>query len=189
MVAPKPNLAGGADMTDTSQTNSRTFCDKPFWVPDTQGFLAIAIIAVIAALAFILVGSSIKFDDKVAGAFMTLLGVLTACLKDVYSFFFGSSSGSAKKDETQGRIVEKLTSSAPPTGPVAPLPPPVVIVAWWSLLTDPERETITAASINDAGAAAFMAAAKVGKASDADLANLVALGLLTQARADAIKAS
>ena len=72
---------------------------KPYWMPDTQGFLAIAIIFVVALLAFLLLGSSIKFDDKVAGAFMTLLGVLTACLKDVYSFFFGSSSGSQKKDD------------------------------------------------------------------------------------------
>lgn len=68
-------------------------------MPDTQGFLAIAIIFVVALLAFLLLQSTIKFDDKVAGAFMTLLGVLTACLKDVYSFFFGSSSGSQKKDD------------------------------------------------------------------------------------------
>jgi hypothetical protein len=72
---------------------------KPYWMPDTQGFLAIAIIVVVATLAYVLLLSSIKFDDKIAGAFMTLLGVLTACLKDVYSFFFGSSSGSQKKDD------------------------------------------------------------------------------------------
>ena len=159
--------------------------NKPFWMPDTQGFLAIAIIGVIAALAFILVGSTIKFDDKVAGAFMTLLGVLTACLKDVYSFFFGSSKGSDKKDETQNAIVEKLTSSAPPaTGPVAP-----VVVPWWNILTDEERNAIRNASGADPKVAVFMAAAQAGKASDVDLSNVVAAGLLSQARADIIKAS
>src|SRR4051812_18694529 len=91
---------------------------KPFWMPDTQGFLAIAIIAVVAALAFILIGSTIKFDDKVAGAFMTLLGVLTACLKDVYSFFFGSSKGSDKKDDA---LISGQVTPLPPTPPAAPV--------------------------------------------------------------------
>ena len=89
---------------------------KPFWMPDTQGFLAIAIIVVVSFIAFALLGSSIKFDDKVAGAFMTLLGVLTACLKDVYSFFFGSSSGSKSKDDA---MVKLATDPQPPAGAAA----------------------------------------------------------------------
>lgn len=91
---------------------------RPYWLPNTQGFLAIAIIGVVSALAFILIGSSIKFDDKVAGAFMTLLGVLTACLKDVYSFFFGSSRGSEKKDDAliSGQV---SPTSTPPIVPPA----------------------------------------------------------------------
>lgn len=83
---------------------------KPFWMPDTQGFLAIAIIAAVSLLAFLLLLSHVTFDDKVAGAFMTLLGVLAACLKDVYGFFFGSSAGSAKKDDA----MVKMASAAPP---------------------------------------------------------------------------
>lgn len=86
--------------------------EKPFWMPDTQGFLAIAIIAVVSVIAFLLLQTSIKFDDKVAGAFMTLLGVLTACLKDVYSFFFGSSSGSKIKDDA---MVKLATEPTPPS--------------------------------------------------------------------------
>lgn len=90
---------------------------KPYWLPDTQGFLAIAIIAVVAVLAFMLLSSVVKFDDKVAGAFMTLLGVLTACLKDVYSFFFGSSRGSDKKDDA---LITQIATATPPPQPFNP---------------------------------------------------------------------
>lgn len=100
-------------MAEAATSVPQVKSSRPVWLPDTQGFLAIAIIAVVAALAFILVASDIKFDDKVAGAFMTLLGVLTACLKDVYSFFFGSSRGSDKKDDVISAI------AAQPTPPVA----------------------------------------------------------------------
>lgn len=90
---------------------------RPIWLPDTQGFLALGIIVVVSGLAFLLLKSEIKFDDKVAGAFMTLLGVLTACLKDVYQFYFGSSRGSEKKDDVM------LTAALAPT-PTPPSPAP-----------------------------------------------------------------
>jgi len=93
---------------------------RPYWFPDTQGFLALGIIIVVSALAFLLLGSSTKFDDKIAGAFMTLLGVLTACLKDVYGFYFGSSQGSKDKDQT---IAVALNAPAPVTStPKNPTP-------------------------------------------------------------------
>lgn len=100
-------------MADASTTPDRSA--KPYWLPDTQGFLAIAIIAVVATLSFMLLSGDIKFSDKVAGAFMTLLGVLTACLKDVYSFFFGSSKGSDKKDEALLTIAAAPTPVLPPS--------------------------------------------------------------------------
>jgi CDP-diglyceride synthetase len=77
---------------------------RPMWLPDTQGFLAMGIIIVVSVIAFLLLFQGSDLPDKIAGAFMTLLGVLTACLKDVYSYFFGSSSGSAKKDEVISTI-------------------------------------------------------------------------------------
>lgn len=87
---------------------------KPYWLPDTQGFLAIAIIGVVATLSFMLLTGDVKFSDKVAGAFMTLLGVLSACLKDVYSYFFGSSKGSDKKDDSLMAIASTPTPVLPP---------------------------------------------------------------------------
>lgn len=80
--------------------------NKPYWLPDTQGFLAIAIILLMSIIVLVLLmGDPPKFDDKTAGAMMMVLGVLTACLKDVYAFFFGSSKGSKDKDDTMNKVV------------------------------------------------------------------------------------
>ena len=91
---------------------------RPFWLPDTQGFLAIAIILLMGTIVLILLNSDTQFDDKTAGVLMTVLGVLTACLKDVYSFFFGSSKGSDKKDDVISAI-----AAAPPAAPAPAAPP------------------------------------------------------------------
>lgn len=73
---------------------------KPFWMPDTQGFLAVAIISLMSCVILILLLKDYEnLNEKVYGALLTLLGVLAACFKDVYSFFFGSSKGSEKKDD------------------------------------------------------------------------------------------
>lgn len=104
-------------MSDTNQSSAATSSApskpkaRPFWFPDVKGFLAIAIILIIAALAFELLMRPVKIDQQMAGAFMTLLGVLTACLKDVYQYFFGSSSGSAKKDDA---VIAAAVPRAPP---------------------------------------------------------------------------
>lgn len=73
--------------------------DRKWWMPDTQGFLAIAIIALISLIVLILLIKPPMIDERTSGVLMTIVGVLIACLKDVYSFFFGSSKGSEKKDD------------------------------------------------------------------------------------------
>lgn len=78
--------------------------DKPWFVPDTQGFLAIAIIALMFTIVVILLLAPPQIDERTSGVLMTIVGVLIACLKDVYSFFFGSSKGSIDKDKTLTEI-------------------------------------------------------------------------------------
>jgi hypothetical protein len=79
---------------------------KSPYLPDTQGFLAIAIIALIGIIIVLLMMHPITLDDKISGMLTMLIGVLTACLKDVYSYFFGSSKGSTLKDETIKAAIE-----------------------------------------------------------------------------------
>lgn len=87
---------------------------RPIWLPDTQGFLAVAIIFLIALIVVILLVAPPQIDERTSGVLMTIVGVLIACLKDVYSFFFGSSKGSQIKDEAQAKVLTTLTT--PPNG-------------------------------------------------------------------------
>lgn len=93
--------------------------------------------------------------------------------------------GSSKGSDANNKMVESLTQAIGPAA-AAGQPP---VVAWWSLLTDTERAAIQAAAANNPQIAAFVAAAQAGKATKGDLDYLVARGMLTQPRADAIGAS
>lgn len=73
---------------------------KPWYWPDTQGFLAVAIITIISAIVLILLLHTVQMTDTVQGVLMTLVGVLVGCLKDVFAFYFNSSSSSKAKDDT-----------------------------------------------------------------------------------------
>lgn len=88
---------------------------KPFWVPDTQGFLAIAILALIGTVVIILLIKPIAIENK--DVLNIALGVLLGSLKDVYSFFFGSSKGSEKKDDAL------IAGAITPTSTPAIVPP------------------------------------------------------------------
>lgn len=93
--------------------------EKPWFWPDTQGFLAITIVALIGSIVYILLLHPVKIDDKIQGMLMAVIGVLVACLKDVYSFFFGSSKGSAAKDDTISKMSESAPKTATASWPVA----------------------------------------------------------------------
>lgn len=88
--------------------------DKPFWMPDTQGFLAIAILTLVGTVVLLLLLHPVTLDDKVAAVLNVALGVLLGNLKDVYSFFFGSSKGSEKKDDAI------LSGAVTPAQPIVP---------------------------------------------------------------------
>lgn len=82
---------------------------KPWFWPDTQGFLAIAIITVMAAVIFIMLFHTTQMDERTQGVLMVILGVLTGALKDVYGFYFNSSANSKTKDE----IIKSAVDSIP----------------------------------------------------------------------------
>lgn len=161
----------------------------PFWFPDSQAFLMLAMIVMTATALFYRMTHPSEVNDKILDMMITIS--FSTCLVLIYNYAFGNSSSGNKVADTQSRITEKLTSTAPPgpTGPVAPVPAPAAIVAWWSLLTDDERGLISTAAPNDPKVSAFMSSAQTGKASPDDLAYLVGKNLITQARADVIKAS
>ena len=82
---------------------------KPWFWPDTQGFLAIAIITVMSSVIFVMLFHQTTMDDRSQGVLMTILGVLVGALKDVYGFYFNSSSASRAKDDT----IKSLVATVP----------------------------------------------------------------------------
>ena len=167
---------------------NRTQAQRPVWLPDTQGFLAIAVVFLIAfVIIVLLLKQNINLNERVSGALLTVLGVVLAAFKDVYAWAFGSSQKEGKKDDAMAAIAaQPVPLLPPPTAPQSPTP-------WWTKLTDAEKNAITAAARGPAGGmpdariGAFVTASQVGAATSDDLAYLVGKGLLTQARSDEIQ--
>lgn len=82
--------------------------NKPWWVPriDTAAFLAIAIVIICAIALFYRMSRPSVIDDKMLETMLTIL--FSTCLVSVYNYSYGSSRGSAAKDEVQNKMVEKL---------------------------------------------------------------------------------
>lgn len=98
--------------------------ERPYWLPDTQGMLAVAIIGLIALVVLILLVHPPMIDERTSGVLMTIVGVLIACLKDVYSFFFGSSKGSEKKDDA---MIKAAAVNIPIVAPAVVSPATVTV--------------------------------------------------------------
>lgn len=122
--------------------------DKPYWMPDTQGFLAIAILVLVGAIVFILLLHNSSMDDKTSAVLTTVIGMLLASLKDVYSFFFGSSKGSEKKDDAL------IAGSISPTST-----PPIVPPAQPISVTDATKAVLSWAAVLILGSLLFMPSA------------------------------
>lgn len=83
---------------------------KPWFWPDTQGFLAVAIITIMATIVLILLLHPLQITDTVNGVLMTIIGVLVGSLKDVFAFYFNSTATSKAKDQT----IQTLTTVVAP---------------------------------------------------------------------------
>lgn len=157
------------------------------WMSDVQRGIALILVVTFALAVLFATYAGIRWPDaaQITDMAKTLQAALVNMALIALGFFFGSNMSKVLADAGQQKIVEKLTSTAPPgpPGPVAPLPGPM---PWWGALTPAEQAAITTAAAGDAKVMAFVTAANVGKASVGDLADLVARGLLTQARADEI---
>lgn len=133
-----------------------------------------------------------------AGTVAVIVGLITTFVlmaKSASDYQFSSSAGSDKKDDAQTAVSKALADKvpAPVAASSAPISPAAdaaaVVIPWWSVLTDTEKAGIAGAAVANPKAAAFMVAAQTGKATADDLADLVSKNLLTQDRADVVKAT
>lgn len=157
------------------------------WMNDVQKTLAYFITVSFVLLIFVWI-----FKPPVMAAeSMAQLNALVSTLQNVllmsFGFFLGANMSSKLKDESQNRMLDKLTPPAAPLTAVPPAPS-TLVPPWWARLDDAEKNAITAASAADPRVNAFVTASQVGAATVDDLNYLVSKGLLTQDRATAIAA-
>lgn len=68
----------------------------------------LAALAVLGLLSCVLaITSNQELSEISVNAIMFVAGVLASCVRDVYGFEFGSSSGSKSKSETIAKVLEK----------------------------------------------------------------------------------
>lgn len=151
-------------------------------------FLVIVAALMVVFLILVLTMMNVKLDAGTIALFASMVTTFILMAKSGSDYQFSSSAGSDKKDDTSAQVAGKLADKVPsplpqPPTPTVPIPP------WWSRLTDGEKNTITTAAGADPRIAAFVTASQVGAATPDDLAYLVGKGLLTQERADLIKAT
>lgn len=159
--------------------------ERPFWYPDAQGFVMGAVILYVGVALAYRMTHPVEVNDKLLDMMLTIL--YGTAFVGICNYVFGSSRGSDSKTDTQNKIVEKLTSTQPVgmPGPVAPVAAPPSAAPTWTLLTDPERAAISSQA-SDPKVGDFVISSRSRRADAADIAYLVKLGLLTQARADVI---
>lgn len=178
-----------------ADTNANDGSAAGGWMADVQRALAIMLIGTLC-LCILAVTAKVVFSGD-PPTLNDMAKTLQAALVNMgligLGFFFGNTIAKMQQDSSQQRLTDKLASAT--SGSPPPPPPPSAPTPWWTKLTDAEKNAITVAARGPAGGmpdariGAFVTASQVGAATSDDLAYLVAKGLLTQARADEIKAA
>lgn len=88
---------------------------RPYWLPDTKGWLAAGIVLLIMVIVMVLLLRPITMDERVSNLLSMVLGVLLACFKDVYGFNFNSTQASEDKNKTIAQLGGALATSTPTT--------------------------------------------------------------------------
>ena len=96
---------------------------RPFWLLETRDFIAILLILAMIGLMFALVLRPTNIPDTPV-ANMLIGGFMTVGFSAVIQFYFGSSKGSAAKDDTINSIATGQVPTVAPVAPTAPVTPP-----------------------------------------------------------------
>ena len=86
----------------------------------------LAIVSVLGGLVLLYLFATVKVDSANEKIVLIIIGILSGVLTQVTSYYFGSSSGSAKKDDTMGKALlngSKPTPEHPTPQPLAAPPP------------------------------------------------------------------
>ncbi|MBV5313780.1 MAG: hypothetical protein JZU47_10820 [Prolixibacteraceae bacterium] len=74
--------------------------NSSWWTKNTQHVLAVGTITLILIFFYILVFMPDSISERSREIVLYILGIMSAILTQIYSYYFGSSAGSAAKDQT-----------------------------------------------------------------------------------------
>ena len=99
---------------------STTSSDRPYWMPDAQGFVAGSVIILAAVALIYRMGHPSTVDDKILDMMITIL--YGTALVAIVNFLFGSSRSSQSKDDTLATLATAPIAAAAPTVVSVPIP-------------------------------------------------------------------
>ena len=89
--------------------------ERPFWFPDAQGFMMIAVVGMAATVLFYRMSNPGNNDDKLLDTMVTIL--FGTAFVAIINWLYGSSRGSMNKDDAITKIAVAATPAAPPKPP------------------------------------------------------------------------
>lgn len=102
-----------SDITVTPPPVTVTVPQRPMWLPDTKGFLAIALIAMFLVALLIVSFKGVPENETVKTLLTTMVGALIVQMKEVYGYYLGSSESSAAANSRQQEIVKLALPQQP----------------------------------------------------------------------------
>jgi hypothetical protein len=148
-----------------------------FTWPEPQSFIAIALVAAVIALMFVLAFNSGPSNVDV---FKIVVGTLVGAVMTIVGYYFGSSKSSRAKDDT----ISTLAGNAPP-----PAPAPAASASTGASVTDVAKGAAVLALMVFAGALAVMPAkamAQTPRAMDVPLPKAKAVRIAASTSGPAI---
>lgn len=93
---------------------------RPVWMPETRDFIALMLVGALIGLLFTMVLRPVSIPDNAVTNL--LIGGFMTVVTGIAQFYFGSSKGSASKDDTINAIATAQAESpvAKSATPVAP---------------------------------------------------------------------
>src|SRR5262249_13011227 len=87
---------------------------RPFWWPDLQTYVAVAVITLFAFVVVMLLARPMPLSEAAGTLLTALVGLLTGKVATIVDFYFGTSKGRKDKDElakSQAQTIANVTAT------------------------------------------------------------------------------
>ncbi len=97
--------------------------NRPFWMPDIPTMIVSSLLVIFGFVIAMLMLAPMPMTESAGTLVTAMIGMLTASISMIVSFYFGSSKSSQAKDETTRLQAETLASAAKTTNGTTPKGP------------------------------------------------------------------